>query len=134
VKNGGKTVVDHATSRHVDRRYHQHVLAQRAGREQTTGERRPQLAAAPSERKQPGRRYGPPPKSTPHPRMQAPAPMDPGKRMAAYIRDRLPTALGFTVRQERQLGRFSDRQAVTEGLVPRQGKKDHATAKRGTSR
>jgi hypothetical protein len=130
VKNGGKTVVDHATSRHVDRRYHQHVLAQRAGREQTTGDRRPQLAAVPSERKQTGRRYGPAPANPPHPRMQAPAPMRPDVRREVYAST--GSALMMTRRQMCQWERMAARDGHDEFRSP--SGKGSATPKRRASR
>ena len=84
------------------------------------------LATAP---KQTGRRFGPTPKHPP--RTRPPAPMAYLDRLDIYARQLPPGAAGFTVRQERQLRRYSDQQAIAEGLVPREGIKQRATPKRG---
>lgn len=60
----------------------------------------------PSGRKQPGRRFGPAPKHTPHERMQSPAPMSVERRLAVY--GQRPGS-SFTHRQEEQMYRMGQR-------------------------
>jgi hypothetical protein len=115
-----------ATGAAVDRRYHRQVLAARAGRQQVPNARHDHPTAAPSERKQPGRKFGPPPKKPPHPRMQAPEPMTTGDRDKAYRR--APSFYTMTARQERQWVRMAERHG--EVVRDRRGAKAHATPKR----
>lgn len=117
------TTTDRATAEAVDNRYHRQVLAERTVRQQTPGERRPRLSVAPSERKQPGRKFGPPPKNPPHPRMQAPEPLAMAVRWEHYTEG---GHYPMTARQRRQW----DRLAARRGLAPRIGGKGHATPKR----
>lgn len=71
--------------------------------------------------KQPGRRYGPPPKRTPGPASTAPTTLDSLVRMLGYVDQ---NDAGFTARQDRQYRRMKAREVY--------GRKAENRARRGS--
>lgn len=71
---------------------------------------KPVRAEVPTQRKQPGRRYGPPPKTPLHAGMQSPKPMDTERRREIYRRGRQR----MTARQERHFHRMAWRSDARE--------------------
>jgi hypothetical protein len=80
-----------------------------------------------SAEKQPGRRYGPPPKNSPHQRMQAPEPLAMAVRWEGYTEG---GHYPMTARQRRQWERMASRR----NLQPRVDGKGRTTPKRKAGR
>lgn len=113
---------DQVVGRHVadgaSRRRDREHLARVASGPEAPRARAGQAPQRASTGKQPGRRYGPPPKDPPHPRMQSPAPMSADRRAEVYGRR-------WTARQQRQFNRQHDIAGPTDGklrVTPKQVK------------
>lgn len=109
----------------VYRRREREQLAQLAAGAQVPNARRDHPTAPPSERKQPGRRYGPPPRHLPHPRMQAPEPM------SLVVRADIYRCTGSEHRfTRRQMRRYDRMAAAQTGFPPKFEGKNRPTPKR----